>query len=268
MDEGASVPGIEAAGRKVTFANESSAELLVAARATYAGCTSYVDHGTQIVEFVQPDGVTSSQEFFFATVFSRSASVLRFEWGERNEVSERGREVVLRSQGRVQSWPLGADQPWTCTSLAAALAEDAGGAAPLVASLLLPAEFDAEPRFGEATAGASVPERVVLDGVVCWRIELERSDAKQQAWLAVDSLVLRRLVERRELGGVVITTTTRCDARFDVAPTTESLTIAPPTEQRALRGIAAQSGVLAGVALVVAVVALVASLLLQRRRRA
>ena len=246
------------------MSGETAQELLAAALERYAACASYADRGLRVVEYRGEGAAPMESRFPFATAFARPDR-FRFECGERAPDAERGREVVVLEQAKVSSWPLGASGPWECTSLAGALAEDAGGAAPVVASLLLPELFADGPRLG--AAGEAAPARERLDGVECWRIELALADARQTAWFAVDSLLLRRLEVRRELGGVAITATTTYDARFDAELGDAAFTLAPPAAERRDVGWTGRGGELSVVAFLVAALALVAGIVLSRRRR-
>jgi len=245
------------------MSGETAQELLAEALARYATCASYADRGLRVVEYRGADAAPMESRFPFATAFARPGR-FRFEWGERAPEAERGREVVVLERDKVSSWPLGASGPWECTSLAGALAEDAGGAAPIVASLLLPDLFADGPRLGAAVAAA--PTRETVDGVDCWRLALARGDVRQSAWFAVDSLLLRRLEERRDLGGVAITATTTFDARFGATLGDEAFTLAPPAAERMDVGWLGRGGPLSVAAFLVAALALVAGIVLRRRR--
>src|SRR5688572_20094817 len=246
------------------WSSETAQELLAAALQRYAACASYDDRGLRVVEYRGEGAAPMEARFPFTTAFARPDR-FRFEWGERAPDAERGREVVVLAKDQVSSWPLGASGPWECTSLAGALAEDAGGAAPVVASLLLPELFADGPRLG--AAGAAAPARERLDGVECWRLELTLADARQTAWFAVDSLLLRRLEERRELGGVAILATTTYDARFGAELGDAAFTLAPPAAERLEVGWIGRGGPLSVVAFLVAALALAAGMVLLRRRR-
>jgi hypothetical protein len=252
---------------------ESAAELLERSLARLRECERWRVEGSRSVEFGQPNGVTSLQQFHFTAAFERSSSRLRFEWGDSEESADsagtlvrRGREVVLRDGDAVSSWPRGADQPWRCTSLAAALAEDAGGAAPLVGSLLLPSEFTGgAPRLGIATAAP--PRREPAGGRDCWRIELVCRETAQVAWIATDTAALVRLEERSELGGVRITSTTEMDGSFEPRFGAMTFEISAPAGESIERGWMASAPEIAAGAFAVALLALCMALVSRRRRR-
>lgn len=237
-----------------------------AARARYASCTSYADRGTVVVDHHLADGTTARSEFHFATAFARPDR-FRFEWGQHNDTAERGREVVLHEGDVTRSWPAGASEPWRCTSLAGALAEDAGGAAPRIASLLLPELFSGGALAAATASGAAV--RASLDGVDCWRVELASGGGVAVVWLAAESLALRRLEERGTLGGVERQVTTSFDGQFDVALSEEAFALVAPAAERRLGPLGVlerASGWGAIAAFGLAALALLVTMLLRRRR--
>lgn len=237
-----------------------------AARARYASCTRYADRGTVVVDHRLADGTTARAEYCFATAFTRPDR-FRFEWGQRTDSAERGREVVLHEGGVTRSWPAGASEPWRCTSLVGALAEDAGGAAPRIASLLLPELFAGGGLTAASASGAAV--RASLDGVDCWRVELASGGGSALAWLDAESLALRRLEERGTLGGVERHVTTSFDGQFDVALPEEAFALVAPAAERRLGPLGAlerASGWGAVAAFGVAALALLVTMLLRRRR--
>ncbi len=243
---------------------EEAAALLASARARYATCTTYADSGTVVIEYRQQDGATSRAEFTFTTAFSRPDR-FRFEWGERSPEAERGREVVVHEEGVVRSWPLGASEPVRCTSLVGALANDAGGAAPLVAALLMPDRFDHGGRLAPTSATAEA-HRVVLEGVECWRFDRSDGDIRQRLWFEIDSRLLRRLEESQSLGGVEVVTTTTYAPRFDGRLAADDFALTEPAAERRLDGGGALLGPVAAGAFVCAALFLLISVLLRRRR--
>ncbi|MBL8843637.1 MAG: hypothetical protein JNL90_19100 [Planctomycetes bacterium] len=237
-----------------------------AARARYASCASYADRGTVVVDHRLPDGTTARAEYTFATAFARPDR-FRFEWGQRTDAAERGREVVLHEGEVTRSWPAGASEPWRCSSLMGALAEDAGGAAPRIVSLLLPELF---PGAALATASArGTAVRASLEGVDCWRLELASGGGIAVAWLDAERLALRRLEEHGTLGGVERQVTTRFEGQFDVALPEEAFALVAPAAERRLGPLGVlerASGWGAFAAFGLAALALLVTMLLRRRR--
>lgn len=259
-----------------------AADLLQAARTRYAASERGSTHALRTVEFAPPVGAVSRRGFVITTSWSRPQSVLRVEWGERSEaaggllVNEQGREVVVARAGEVDSWPLGAEKAWRCSSLVAALADDAGGGAALLASLVRPDAFAGAARLGAAVDGAAAAFAERIEGVECWRVALVRptdgeAGVAQEAWFEQGSLELRLLIERQELGGGTITTTTTLhplDAASG-APSDGPFVLGPPTDalRVALFGTEVASGAAAAGAFGLATAALLIALLLKRRRR-
>lgn len=245
--------------------DEAAAQaLLERALERHATCASCEVRGETLGEFRQDDGTASRVVFEFAAACERPGRLL-FEWGERNEQARRGREVVLHEQGATRSWPLGADGPVECSSLAAALANDAGGAAPLVGSLLLPEAMAGVARLGPR---ASAARREPLDGREAWRVELAGAEARQTAWFDAETLALRRFEDVQELGGIEVVRVTTLEVRFDGRLEEGAFALAAPRGEERLDGgfsPPAWAGPAAtGVALAAAVLALARA----RRRRA
>ncbi len=259
--------------------------VLQAARARLAASEQGCCRMVRTVEFVQPDGAIARQEFVVVTTWLRPLGTLRVEWGERAEaaggllVRVGGREVIVATADEVLSWPLGAEKGWRCTSLASAVAEDGGGGAALMASLLRPEEFAGATRLGAATDPAAAPLAATWEGVSCWQVALVRpldggGSVAQQAWFEQPSLALRQLVEQQELGGGRLIATSRIDEeRTDsTVPGEASFAIGPPgdTLRVVLAGTEVSSGAAAAGAgaFAIAAAALAIALLLRRRRRA
>ncbi|MBM4014157.1 MAG: hypothetical protein FJ293_04225 [Planctomycetes bacterium] len=261
----------------------AATELLATARARLVACEQWQGRLLRTVEFAAPAGNVARRQYVVAVASSRPLGALRLQWSERSEslggllVQERGREMVVLLGDEVASWPLGAEKAWRCSSLAAALAEDAGGGAALIASLLRPEEYAGASLLGEVADGGAAAVAATVEGVACWRVALTRAldgsgSVAQTAWFTQATLAPRMLVETQSLGGGTIVTTTMVEevaareppgdrAAFVVAPPADALRVA-------LWGNEVASGVAAAGAFSVAAVALAVALLLRRRRRA
>lgn len=178
----------------------SAEKILTRSAARYADCATYQDTGDHISTLRPGERNQDRRSLPFKTWFIRP-DLFRFEFRTRTWEPEANwdRSVITRVNGRVASFWSMLDNNRTPDSLSLALAGAtgvSGGTANTIPRLLLPNELNGRSlnqRFADATIEA--PE--IIDSELCHHLVVRTDRNTDEAWIGVDTYLLRKLAEDR-----------------------------------------------------------------------
>lgn len=222
---------------------QSAVKILLGMKKTYRGCRSYRDTGEVRVSG-SVEGGSFASRLPFATGFVRDGA-FRFEFTDQGLGERESRFILWSSGGQVRAWWEAQGGERRVASLSEALGAASGvsaGASLRVPGLLLPNRVESAFFLG-------APERLaddVVDGASCYRIRGTGretpyrlitgstsaivEDERLTVWIDRNSLLLRRVEERRTLSTYSTVTVTSYVPEIDVEIPDRELAFDPPPQ--------------------------------------
>lgn len=198
---------ILAVGPAKTPAQPTAQQIIQRMGQTYASCKSYRDTGTVTSVYHEPQVEGMQSVTHFQTAFARPD---RFRFGystsrEAGVLSDR--MIVWTSKGKVHTWWNVEPKVTTEESLSMAIAGATGvssGSAHTVPRLLMPNKVSGWP-LTELSSPKLVGTESV-GGTICYKIESNGARQSTTAWIAKQSYLITKIVEKPKKLKVVETT--------------------------------------------------------------